>query len=241
MNQHLTLPPYQVRKSKRAKHARLVMNLNGIVEVVLPNGYCAGDAEILVRQHLDWIENQKQRLKAHKQPVKSEHTFPASITFFVLNETVAIRYQRNDDTNGWDMKNGALTVFMQHERYSHEILQNWLKRRAAAYLPHMLAEIALEMGETYTSVSIRLQKTRWGSCSSQRRINLNAKLLLLPKSLVRYVMVHELAHLQHLNHSAAFWQRVREFVPDYSEQRKALHAWEKVAPDWLLPSDYKLG
>ncbi|MDQ6973580.1 MAG: M48 family metallopeptidase, partial [Mariprofundaceae bacterium] len=134
-------------------------------------------------------------------------------------------YQENDR---------GLSIFFSHDDAVTPILKQWLKQRANVTLPLMLFTIAHEMGETYQSVSIRLQTTRWGSCSNQRRINLNAKLLLLPETFPRYIMVHELAHLQHLNHSKSFWQRVAQFEPHYLAKKKGIHAWWKQQPRWLL-------
>jgi len=206
----------------------------GVLEVVLPYGMDEQHAENMVREHIAWIEKQQQ--KCASQADESTLVYPDSISFPVINQTIAVTYHQSD-TNAWEAKGEHLTVHVTAEQYTHKVLKAWLKQRAKFYLPNSLAEIAEEMGETYKSVSIRLQKTRWGSCSSQRRINLNAKLLLLPKPLMRYVMVHELAHLKHLNHSPAFWQHVRQFEPDYPQHRQALHAWERATPGWLLPND----
>ena len=115
-----------------------------------------------------------------------------------------------------------------------KLLRTWLKTYAKNHLPKMLAKVAKDMGLSYQSVTIRLQKTRWGSCSHKQSIALNAKLLLLPKEVVHYVLVHELAHLVHMNHSPQFWQYVAHFVPDYREQRQALRALSSALPAWLL-------
>ena len=79
-------------------------------------------------------------------------------------------------------------------------------------------------GGNYTSITIRDQKTRWGSCSAKGNLNFNWKLVLMPPEILDYVVVHELAHRLQMNHSAAFWAEVGKILPDYRERRQ----WLKV-------------
>lgn len=81
---------------------------------------------------------------------------------------------------------------------------------------------ARKMGVTYGRISIREQKTRWGSCSSVGNLNYNWKLVLMPPGVLDYVVVHELAHRREMNHSAAFWKIVATWMPDYRKYRKWL-------------------
>ena len=84
------------------------------------------------------------------------------------------------------------------------------------------APYARKMGVTYGRISIREQKTRWGSCSSVGNLNYNWKLVLMPPGVLDYVVVHELAHRREMNHSAAFWKVVATWMPDYKKYRKWL-------------------
>ena len=76
----------------------------------------------------------------------------------------------------------------------------------------------------YTSISIRSQKTRWGSCSSAGALSFNWRLILAPPMILDYVVVHELCHLKHMNHSPEFWNAVADIMPDYKIRRKWLKA-----------------
>ena len=113
-------------------------------------------------------------------------------------------------------------------------MQKWLKQRAKAVLPELCMRTGRSIGLEPQRVHIRLQKTRWGSCSSNGTINLNAALLLRPVDEVHYCIIHELCHLQHMNHSRRFWSLVGKFVPDWKKLDKRLdQAWQ-TSPNWLI-------
>ena len=223
---------YQLRISKRAKYARVCVKRNRQVEVVLPLSMAAWEANKLVQQQYDWIIRALARMQT--QSTVSTDTQPESIQLPAIAQSIQINYASKQK------KNVNLDTDILYVRLSKTdvnvpaLLQTWLKAYAKHYLPSMLAEVASEMGLEYQSVSIRLQKTRWGSCSRDKSIRLNAKLLFLPKMVVRYVLVHELAHLQHMNHSPEFWQYVEGFVPDYAKQRQDLRQLSLALPAWLL-------
>ena len=93
------------------------------------------------------------------------------------------------------------------------------KQRLSRKLEERLALFASVMGVSYGRVSIRDQRTRWGSCSGKGNLNFNWKLSLVPDEILDYVVVHELAHRIEMNHSANFWREVEKILPDYRERR----------------------
>ena len=232
----MTLPEYQIRHSTRAKYIRLLVHPDGALEVVLPQGVARSEARKLVEKERDWIEKTWVRLKEKGEAKQAGTERPHTIELRAIHEVVSIAYLPLDGVNQLCReRDGKLQLFCGADDVRH-VLQDWLKYRAKRLLPDMLAEVAQEMGERYSAVSIRLQKTRWGSCSSKRNINLNAKLLLLPPDLVRHVLIHELAHLKHLNHSKAFWQQVERFEPDYRENRQRMREQSHNMPAWTHPT-----
>ena len=82
------------------------------------------------------------------------------------------------------------------------------------------------MGVSYRNITIREQKTRWGSCSSKGNVNFNYQLYYMPQELMDYVIVHELSHRRHMNHSAEFWAEVEKYCPEYRTYRKQLKEYE---------------
>ncbi len=96
------------------------------------------------------------------------------------------------------------------------------RERIHAIFEAKAAYFAEKMKVTYGRISVRQQKTRWGSCSSLGNLNFNLKLLAVPEPLLDYVVVHELAHCIQMNHSAKFWLEVEKILPDYKERRRQL-------------------
>lgn len=99
-----------------------------------------------------------------------------------------------------------------------------LRRQAARDLPERLAELARLHGFTVSAVSVRNQRTRWGSCSPTGRISLNWRLIQVPPDVRDYVLLHELAHLRHPNHSPRFWREVASLCPGHADARRWLRA-----------------
>ncbi len=97
-----------------------------------------------------------------------------------------------------------------------------LADRAASCLPFRTAQLAQRVGVDYGRITVRSQTSRWGSCSSTGSLNFNCLLMLCPTQVVDYVIIHELCHRKHMNHSSAFWQEVHRHCPDYAECKRWL-------------------
>jgi len=113
-------------------------------------------------------------------------------------------------------------------------LRRWLCDLALTHFGEQLAMLASEIDMTYQRLQIRRQRTRWGSCSVSGTISLNVSLLFLQPEVVRYLMIHELCHTRHMNHSARFWDLVGSVEPDYRQlDRALLRSWREV-PWWMF-------
>ena len=115
---------------------------------------------------------------------------------------------------------------IQGESVKSEYLTNEeikkLADKALQHIPKRVSYFAKQIGVTYGKITIRNQKTRWGSCSSKGNLNFNCLLMLTPPEVIDYVVVHELCHRKEMNHSGAFWAEVEKVLPDYKEQVKWL-------------------
>lgn len=146
--------------------------------------------------------------------------------------TAAIR-QFIDSKSGWIERKLAEARARKERRQDSPCMTqeeiSSLFEKARAVLPERAAYFARVIGVDYGRITIRRQKTRWGSCSSKGNLNFNCMLMLLPPEIQDYVVVHELCHRREMNHSARFWQEVARVLPDYKQRR----AWLKQNGDCI--------
>jgi predicted metal-dependent hydrolase len=181
----------------------------------------------------DWIEKNFEKLNAHKakfpdKKIRASEDFPFlgkdrkfkvvitlnKKTFVsVTDENMLLHIPRND----WS----ADTPLAEHPTALKEI-RHFYKREAVKFLSERIAHWAKEMNLHPTQVKFREQRTRWGSCSSRKVINLNWRLIVFDVAIIDYVIVHELAHIQHMDHSSRFWGLVAKHVGNYQELMRSL-------------------
>jgi predicted metal-dependent hydrolase len=114
------------------------------------------------------------------------------------------------------------------------LLRAWLKARVTLQLGLLLESLARETGLGFRRLAVRRQRTRWGSCSARGTISLNACLAFQRPAVVRYLLLHELAHTQHMNHSSRFWRLVARHEPDWRAlDRELIAGWRNV-PAWMF-------
>ena len=224
---------FSVRESARARYLRLRMRPPRTVELVVPRGLPPDIVEAFVRRHRDWIDRAGQAL-IHACP--EPELRPATIDLRAIGETVGVRYLHGAQNRRRHTRAGNLLTFhcRQADLGDHpRLLRLWLLDEADRLLKPWLAQEALRVGLAPKRVQIRLQATRWGSCSAAGAISLNAALLLVEPALVRYLFVHELAHLKHMSHSARYWDLVARHEPDFATLDRALsRSWHQL-PGWI--------
>lgn len=231
--------PLKIKESRRAKHVTFKITVLGEVEIVIPLGYDRSRLADIVTARQDWIEAALKRIEQQGRSLNHDfHTVhPRELELLALGESWRIVYLNTsaDRITVTAMSDRTLSLVgkVSQAPNCHRALHRWLKRKAELDLIPQLHQTSQILDLPYTRVGIRGQKTRWGSCSSQKHISLNYKLLFLPQPLVHYVLVHELCHTVHLNHAASFWQLVAAKLPDYHSAREQLkQAWRYV-PQWV--------
>ncbi|MFM7470994.1 MAG: M48 family metallopeptidase [Nodosilinea sp.] len=230
------LPPYSVRESNRARHVSLKVHLNGRVEVVVPRGFNQEQVPALLQRRREWLWQMVGQLQAS---MEEDHftTRPGQIELRSRQQTWRVLYQERPTGEIRLSQPQPLTLVLggsiNNSAGCSQLLRQWLGRKARAELAPWLRELSFDLNLPFRRISIRGQKTRWASCSSQGDISLNYKLLFLPTDLVHYVFVHELCHTIHMNHSSGFWRLVAEKYPAYGTARGQLKEGWRYVPGWV--------
>lgn len=219
---------YQLVKSNRAKYIRIKISREGDLSVVLPLGISAKHAHEFIHKKSHWIA---KNVKKSSSRINIE--FPDFLNLTLLGERWDIDYVKANCHSKDDPKNRisleekfekqlVITGNIENWIVTKKILNHWCRIKSKRIFTIMLQGLAEEHGFHFNKLTIRTQKTRWGSCSTKKNINLNSKLLLMPENIVKYVMIHELCHTIEMNHSSNFWQLVGDCDKNYKDNRKQL-------------------
>lgn len=214
--------PYTVRRSDRARRARIVVDPAG-VEVVVPRRMALRHVEPFVREKRPWIERTLRRLReAEAGRPAPRLTDGGSVPH--LGEALALRVRVEPGrTRPHVARRGAeLRVALPPEGSLRSALEAFYRRRARVEVAARLDAACARAGTRYTTLSIRAQRTRWASCSSTGAMSFNWRLLLAPAEILDYVVEHEVAHLELLDHSERFWALLASRCPEYRQHERWL-------------------
>lgn len=226
---------FSVRESGRAKRLSIKVFPRGRVEVVVPRRTRAEDVREFVESHRDWIRNAREQFAAEHPP--EAFALPTVLELRGIGQRFAVRYepQKGAKTVRYRCTGQTLLVFgkTDDEALCVAALKRWLTSIARKeYLP-LLQALSAVTGNSFKKMHVRGQRTCWGSHSSTGTISLNYCLMFLHPAHLRYVMIHELCHAKHMNHSRRFWQHVGEFEPGYKRLDKDLNSSWKQIPTWV--------
>ena len=227
-------PGWDVRISRRARRLSMRVLPGGRVEVVVPPGVGIPAIERFVARHRDWAERRARELAL--QPQAAERR-PSVVELHLLGQRWSVAYAPGGRTSVVETEEGALRVrtVSGTERQVGAALLSWLARTAATHLDGRLDSVAEETGIDFTRLVLRRQRTRWGSCSSAGTISLNVCLMFQRPRVVRYLMIHELCHRRHMNHSRRYWSLVESFEPCWRALDKELLGGWRHVPAWVFP------
>lgn len=216
---------YEIRRSGDATEPRIDVDIHGI-RVVLPDG-AATDPEELLLENSEWVLEKKAKYDRYREQAP-DRTFEPGSTFPYLGEPHEVVVESRSASA---VEEGTLRLAEHHVEQTsiQRALERLYRRKAREIFTDTADRYASEMGVEYDTIELRNQRTIWGSCSTSGTLSLNWRLIMAPRDVADYVLVHELAHLREANHTRRFWQLVEEQLPDYQE-----HA------DWLNENSVRL-
>jgi hypothetical protein len=218
----------------------LRVTVTGALEVVAPRRYSPRTITRILASEAAWIESAQAKAAARRQALPppplwqlpQEISLPAvGARWTVMTRLAATRGVRVIESNSDGL---VVSGPIADPAACRRALRRWLLRKGHDHLLPRLADVSQGCGLPYSRSTVRVARSRWGSCSRGGVISLNARLLLLPPALVDYVLVHELCHTRQPNHSSAFWALVGRHCPAYQDHRRELRAAGKQLPAWAL-------
>lgn len=223
-------------RSKR-KTVCMSVNKDGSVTVKAPLRYPT-DKEIsdFVEQKIDWILKQRA-IQEDREDMRLVRRFETDYSFPYLGEERLVEMQRGKK-NEFSYENGKIVIKTpfygalendyeaEENNAAIEKLQNdlkkWYKKQATDYITKRVEYYKDIVGVTVNSVSIKSRKSQWGSCDSNGDVTFSWRLVMARPEAIDYVVIHELCHRKHMDHSRAFWNQVQTYMPDFKKQKQWL-------------------
>lgn len=226
--------PLKTKPSARSRYIRLKIHpWHGLI-VSCPQGIPQVTIKEFLEANRQWIEKKYKDFEGMSDASLNED-LPDQIILRATGESIKVRYEQtpgNSIIRFLKPEEISLSGRVDNPILCHEALRLWLKGKAKKILIPWLDKISQETNLHFKCVTIRNQKSKWGSCSSDGSISLNAKLLFFTPELVRHVMVHELCHVREPNHSVRFWALVEEFEPEYKTSKLRIREAAHWIPSW---------
>ncbi len=211
-----------IKRLSSAKYVRVRVTPSGQLRATMPKFA----PTLLLKNLIDRSRNELRQaiadLSSAGPPIYHDGMQVGASHRIVIHQGTRSSARRHDLLIHWTLPAGADYRDPANQMVVQKAVRKALDIEAKAYLPRRLDYLARQGNFVYEAVRYGNAKGRWGSCSNRGIIRLNVALMNLPKPLIDYVMVHELAHTQQLNHSTDFWQIVAEHYPDYKNARKLL-------------------
>lgn len=240
--QFADLPAYRVRRSTRARRPSVSVCLHDGVVLTLPQRYDERRVPALLTEWRPWIVRQLRRFDGHRATLPAEMTdpLPATIRLPAARRTWQVAYQvSSDSTARVTEQSDQLQVSapdVRDEAPARAALRRWLARQARAHMQTELDRLAGQHALRYGKLTVRGQRTRWGSCSSTGTISLNYLLMFLAPDAASSVVLHELCHTRYMSHGPRFYGLLERLEPRYRElDREVRDGWQAV-PAWAWPS-----
>jgi predicted metal-dependent hydrolase len=228
--------PYTLRRSDKAKHARLEVGLEGGLTVIIPAHFGIDRVRPLIIKKKRWVVDKLEKYGSAESGRRAKLLTQGDILPYLGREMKIETRESGDKAGTVNVYGGTMMVCLRPgDNKLHVALEKWYREQASTEIARKVENISQVMGLSYNKVTLKGQRTLWGSCSRKHNLNFNWRLMMTPEPVIEYVVVHELAHLKEMNHSPRFWKIVEKHCPAWRERRKWLRDHSKELSR-LLPA-----
>ena len=229
------MPGFSVRHSNRARRLSIKVYPRGRVEVVVPRRTGPRAVEAFVKENKDWINRTLESFALEYEP--ESFALPTKIYLQGIGRTVIVAYRADTSLKTVRFRESGDTVIVYGPVHDGEqcikALRRWLSKLARQELAPQLRKLSMQYNLPYQKTQIRAQRTCWGSRSSSGTISINLCLLFVEPRVMRYLLIHELCHGRHMNHSRSLWSLVGTLESDYRRLDKTLGKSWRCVPGWF--------
>lgn len=207
----INLPKNHILERKKVKHARIKVDENKAVRIIVPDSFSDQEIDSLLHQKEKWIAEKlayfnarAESIKLHSNQILFLGEKYSYYHFSDLKRKVIINHEHKTIRSGLELLNPA-------------VLAKWYRKQAREIILERLENYSQKHGFTYNKVFIRAQKSKWGNCSPKKNLSFNWRLIKAPLYAIDYIVVHELVHTHILNHTKQFWMKLKLIYPDYKK------------------------
>jgi hypothetical protein len=216
---------YSIVRRPRRKTLCISIRADNSIEVLAPAHMPASKIATFVQSKSRWIEK-KRHFNSHVRRPYREKSFVNGETFPFLGMDHVLKLE-SDVRAGIEVLHGKFLVRHRHidnKAKTAALIESWYREQALQILADLCADHASRIGVKDYAIGIKNYRSRWGSCHHDGRIYFNWRIIMAPKQVIAYIVVHEMCHLVYHNHSRSFWQLVEQTMPDYREAE----TWLKI-------------
>lgn len=217
-------PAYKIRRSKRAKHIRLTIRNPSEVILTLPKFVPEFLGHQFVKAKRDWILSTIRNISTNALPTKIYQD--GNKIKFLGTEIITLKIESSlSKSFVYDVDQLKLKITKPED--IKDLLEKFYKTQARDYITHKALHYSERLGVQFNRIALKNNRTNWGSCSSKKNLNFNWRIILAPKEIVDYLVIHEVCHLREMNHGSNFWALVKQLDPNYKTHKAWLKANEK--------------
>lgn len=216
---------YVLKRSVIARNIRFEIRQGEGLSIVIPRAYPAERLPLIIGKKQKWILSRLSRLEEHMATQSTGEKRTGDIIPFIGRSLkLSLTAGNTESTTIMLQGENLFVTFHPETERIDSLIRSWYRTQAEHYIRARVQELSTICGVSCKKVTIRSQRTRWGSCSQKGNLSLNWKVIIAPPEVIDYVILHELLHMKEMNHSKRFWKLVNNYCPTWRDHRKWLRS-----------------